>query len=538
MGREVVDILLIQPPIRDFYLTSKRTIPYGLTSIASALRQKGYSVDILDGLASGRSRVIDYPGEMVYLKAYYGRPDVSPFALFHDFRHFGYSMAHLSNLAKESGAFLIGISSLFTPYSGTALEAAEQIKRACPDSRIVLGGHHPTARYEDVMACPAVDYVLRGEGEISMPLLADSIRSGKSVEDVPGIVYRDKAGRVIASGPATIGELDRLPLPAIDLVHRRYYRRRKQGSMVVVASRGCPMKCSYCAIGTSSYLTYRRRSISSILREIERAAEQIDAGFIDFEDEHLTLDREWFLALLDAIIRRFNGRVELRAMNGLFPPSLDEPVIRKMAQAGFRVLNLSLASTSPTQLKRFDRPDVRAKLESVLNLSARFHLDAVVYIIVGAPGQVAGESVEDLLYLAEQENALPAVSVYYPAPDSSDYRRCQASGLLPRHTSLMRSSALPIADSTSRLETATLLRLGRILSFMRYLAKEGPHIPVPTAHIGEEPLDISDRTAVGMQLLSWFLHDAKIRGITPDGEVYLHRAADRLCEQFVQGVFP
>ena len=38
----MVDILLIQPPIRDFYLTAKRTIPYGLASIASALILNGW----------------------------------------------------------------------------------------------------------------------------------------------------------------------------------------------------------------------------------------------------------------------------------------------------------------------------------------------------------------------------------------------------------------------------------------------------------------------------------------------------------------
>ena len=54
---EMVDILLIQPPIRDFYLTAKRTIPYGLTAIAAALIAKGYTVDILDALAHGTNMI-------------------------------------------------------------------------------------------------------------------------------------------------------------------------------------------------------------------------------------------------------------------------------------------------------------------------------------------------------------------------------------------------------------------------------------------------------------------------------------------------
>ena len=61
------DILLIQPPIRDFYLTAKRTMPYGLASIAASLRQAGFSVTILDALATDKARVIAWPSEMAFL---------------------------------------------------------------------------------------------------------------------------------------------------------------------------------------------------------------------------------------------------------------------------------------------------------------------------------------------------------------------------------------------------------------------------------------------------------------------------------------
>ena len=78
----MTDVLLIQPPIRDFYLTAKRTIPYGLACIAAALMKEGFSVEILDGLATSKSRIIPWPDEMDYLRQYYGKPDTSPFGAF------------------------------------------------------------------------------------------------------------------------------------------------------------------------------------------------------------------------------------------------------------------------------------------------------------------------------------------------------------------------------------------------------------------------------------------------------------------------
>jgi radical SAM superfamily enzyme YgiQ (UPF0313 family) len=151
----MTDILLIQPPIRDFYLTAKRTIPYGLSSIAGVLIKEGFSVEILDGLATSRSRVIDTPKEMNHLHEYYGESDQSPFGLFHHYKHFGYSFDYLATQAKNSGAFLIGISSLFTPYADEAVRLAECVRAYCPDSNIVLGGHHPTVLPESVMNLPA-----------------------------------------------------------------------------------------------------------------------------------------------------------------------------------------------------------------------------------------------------------------------------------------------------------------------------------------------------------------------------------------------
>ncbi|RPJ71131.1 MAG: radical SAM protein, partial [Desulfobacteraceae bacterium] len=57
----MIDLLLVQPPIRDFYLTAKRTIPYGLAAIAAAARAKGLAVAILDGLATPKSRLLPLP---------------------------------------------------------------------------------------------------------------------------------------------------------------------------------------------------------------------------------------------------------------------------------------------------------------------------------------------------------------------------------------------------------------------------------------------------------------------------------------------
>ncbi len=537
----MTDVLLIQPPIRDFYATAKRSIPYGLASIAAELIQHGFSVDIIDGLATSKSRSIPLPAEMGYLSGLYSNPDFSPFALFHQYKHFGYSFEHIGKLAKASRAFLIGISSLFTAYSPEALQTARAVNACHPSCKIVIGGHHPTALPEAVMACSDIDYGFRGEGEVSLSILASILKKNPSPSDsllstVPGLVFRKSDSSLHVSEPFWMKDLNDAPLPAMHLVRSQYYRRGKSGASVIVASRGCPMTCTYCSLGKGSKTPYRRKTIEMVLREMGRAVDVYDAAFIDFEDENLSLDRNWFMTLLSAIPNRFSEpRPELRAMNGLFPASLDKDMVFAMKAAGFKTLNLSLGTTSLAQLKRFHRPDMQSEFETALELAECCGLNAVGYIIVAAPFQNPLDAVEDLLYLASLRT-LAGVSVFYPSPGSKDYDLCNRLGILPEHLSLMRSSALPLSHTTSRIESVTLMRLGRILNFMKSLIDQEIDFEAEAQGDSNKSLSLENRQELGIRLLQMFLTDGRIRGITPDGRIYAHKISLDLTRRFRDGL--
>jgi radical SAM superfamily enzyme YgiQ (UPF0313 family) len=461
--------------------------------------------------------------------------DQSPFALFHHYKHFGYSFDFIGQQVKTSHPFLVGVSSLFSAYADEAVKTAQIVKAHHPACKIVVGGHHPTALPERVMESSAVDFVMRGEGEVSMALLAKALRNGSDYDEIPGLVYRKSDGSLHVSETAIMGNPENYPLPAAQLLNQRYYRRKKKASAVVVASRGCPLKCTYCSIGASSPLRHRRRSVDSVIVEIENAVNQFEVVFIDFEDENLSLDRKWFLQLLNKIKKRFDGnQLEFRAMNGLLPSSLDEQVIAAMKAAGFRTLNLSLGTTSNAQLKRFQRPDVHKEFERALGFAETYGLKAVGYIIIGAPFQKAIDSLADLLYLAKLR-VLAGSSIFYPAPGSKDYALCASMGLLPEKFSCMRSSALPLSHSTTRQESITLLRLSRIVNFMKSLVDSGQPLPDP-APASDCIANANDRNDAGRQLLQFFLHDGVIRGISPNGKVFDHEVSPELSKKFLAGL--
>ena len=590
---EMTDIVLIQPPIEDFYFTFKRSIPYGLAGIAATLIRAGHTVEIIDALAVKKSVVMPYPREMNFLESFYGEPDISHFSLFHQYRHYGYSFEHLGSKVRDKKPFMVGISSLFTPYADMALKTAQMVKKFYPRAVVVLGGHHPTRFPRWTMETPHVDFVLRGEGEAGMAMLAGRIKSSPELfirtaqgghvtsqgeelfEKIPGIVFRTAGKKLRTLPPAWVEDLGSLPLPALNLVNGKFYGRHGRGSAVVVAGRGCPLPCTYCSVGASSrHARFRLRPVARVLDEIQYGMAHHDVGFIDFEDENFTLNRKWCRSLLQGIYdlgqnkrHRYGPseadhhphgadkacpcmtgkksdnndavapeRVELRAMNGLYPPSLDDELVGLMKRAGFQALNLSLGSTSASQLAAFRRPDVRAAHDNALMLAKKHGLTAVSYLIAGAPGQDAQQSVQDLLFLAPRRT-LAGLSIYYPAPGSVDYERCREKDILPAHFSLMRSTALPVEDTTTRLESVTLLRLARILNFIKYLKDREIPLPPPVRHLEKTRRpDPEHRLECSLKLLQGFLHDAEIRGITPHGKVFNHTIDITLSRKFATGL--
>ncbi len=531
------DIILIQPPVEDYYFTFKRSIPYGLACIAASLEEHGFSVEIIDSLAVNKSKIIEPPKEFSYLKKYYGKKDISPFSLFHSFRHYGYSFEHIGKLVKDKNPFLVGIASLFTSYSNEALHTAKIVKKFLPQCKTVLGGHHPSVLPKEVMKSKYVDFLLRGEGEVSMPVLANTLKNGTKPENVPGIVFRKKNGSLHISKPAWIRDLNNLPLPDMTLVNHKFYQRKKRGCTIVVTSRGCPMKCTYCSMGaSSSYAEYRTRRVESVINELKAQIDKYNIGFVDFEDENLTLNKKWFLSFAKEMEKLFRNReVELRAMNGLFPRSLDDEIVCAMKKAGFKTLNLSLGSISKKQIKAFNRPDVKKSFENALLLAEKYSMETVSYIIAGAPGQKAKDSVNDLLYLAGKKT-LAGLSIFYPAPGSQDYNTCLKENLLPDYYTMMRSTALPISHSTTRIESLTLLRLSRIVNFIKKIIKKNGRLPEPVQFNSPCTTDKKGRETATEKLLPWFLYDGIIRGITPDGHIFEHCTDKKLTGLFIQGL--
>ncbi|MCX8117396.1 MAG: B12-binding domain-containing radical SAM protein [Desulfobacterota bacterium] len=462
-------ILLIQPPVRDFYHTPIRTQPIGLAYLAASLRASGYEVEILD-CQTGAKKPIPIPSELSYLKEFYPFEDRSPFKLYQGFYHFGMGWEEIRKRIEASNPDLVGISSSFTPYHGEALRVSHIVKSWDPRKIVVMGGAHVCCDPEGVLKNPSVDFVILGEGEERFPALVEEIRRGRSKEriEIDGVGYRVDGSTRIHPIQAFLRDLDALPLPERSLLDIERYRIRGKRSTMLITSRGCPHGCSYCSAHLVMGRLFRARSPQNILQEMILCHTQYGIEAFDFEDDNFTFDLGRAKGLMRRIIEHFGeSRLDLSAMNGLSFASLDGELLSLMRRAGFRTLNLSYVSTNPLTKERLMRPSPSLDFEAILKEVERVGLNVIAYAILGIPGQTLEEMTHTLVYLMGRR-VLIGPSLYYPVPGTPLFERHGKESFLPTGLNRCRSSALPIeTDSFSRLDLATLLRLARLINFLK-----------------------------------------------------------------------
>jgi len=462
-------VLLVQPPVRDFYQTRIRTQPIGLAYLAASLRLEGFEVEILD-CQTGRQQPISLPRPFSYLREVYPLDDVGPFRLYSGFYHFGMGWKEIRQAIDAIQPDVVGISSLFTPYHGEALEVARIAKSGDHGRIVIMGGAHVSGDPEMVLRTGPADCVVMGEGEARLPRLLKAIRDKGLIKNVDGVGYWERNRLRINPVEGFIDPVDDIPQPARDLLEPDRYRIGNRRSTMLVTSRGCPHHCAYCSAHLVMGHRFRARSPEAVTAEISECLRRYDITSFDIEDDNFTLDLGRAKRLMELIVERFGERtLHLSAMNGISFASLDAVLLEWMKRAGFDAVNLSFVSTEDLTRKTMNRPGAAepVRFDEMVEAVCRLGLSAVAYAIFGLPGQSLSEMVDTLIHLMSRR-VLIGPSIYYPSPGTPLMARCRQEGLLPPDASMWRSSGFPVQTKDfDRLDLVTLFRLTRWINFFK-----------------------------------------------------------------------
>jgi radical SAM superfamily enzyme YgiQ (UPF0313 family) len=467
---KLVKIILIQPPIQDFYQTDIRLQPIGLCSLKSSIKKHhpNVQVKVLDLQKGWGRRTVSLPHEFSYLRSYYVTPDQSPFRSFHPYFHFGASLEILEREILKESPDLVGISSLFSPYHREAVACAQAI-RAKLRVPVVLGGPHVSAMPELVLGHPAVDYIVRGEGERPMTELVGALISGTDPHDIANLGFK-RNGQLFLNPTGECPAIEDLPPPDFSDFPLDQYAERGQPLYSILTSRGCPFGCSFCSVHSTFGKRYERRKPENVLDEM-RTAYLRGYRVFDFEDDNLTLDAEAMNCLCAEIVRTFpSGDLRLLAMNGISYWTLDRDLLGPMREAGFTHLNLSLVSCDERLLRRLNRPHDRERFVEVVEEGIRLGLEIVAYQILGIPGDTLDAMVNTMAFLARMPVRIGA-SIFYLTPGSPI-----AAGF-PPSTEIdafrARSTAMAIeTQEFGRDDLYTLFITARIINFIKEISMD------------------------------------------------------------------
>jgi len=213
-------VLLLEPPKTPWEMMGDvAALPLGLAQLAAGLEAAEVPVEILDANA------LEIGWESLEAAIAQADPD------------------------------LIGIT-VYTPYVPEIKRAVGIARQASPQAIIALGGPHVTFTAEETLeTMPQADVVARGEGDQIIVDLARALDAGDGLEGVPGISFRRDGSTVLGAGQVVENpapppvDVTTLPMPAFHLLPMERYRWPELGGTfaTLLASRGCPFKCTFCS---------------------------------------------------------------------------------------------------------------------------------------------------------------------------------------------------------------------------------------------------------------------------------------------------
>ncbi len=416
-------VLLIRPPLvtsRDVIGARPPTLilPVGLAYLAGYLREHGIETAIIDGF-----------GEAPDERTKYDNFDVI-------------GLTNEKIVARIKKNFrIIGISCMFSNDWPYVRNLIFQIKEAFKGSVIVLGGEHATAMPEYVLKeCPALDYVVCGEGEKPFHKLVEMIIFGIKPNSLSGVVYRNEKGISEITRESRITALDDLPLPAWDLIPLENYLsrgisiipRNRKRIMPIITSRGCPYSCKFCSNPIMWGNQYLVRSPEKVIEEIKLYKERYSINGIDIIDLTFITNKKWIINFCELLIKeKLNLEWHVPSTRS---EAIDENMVMLLKKSGCKFVYLTPDSGSERQIKEMSKKVDLSRVKVVAKTVLDQGIGVRVNLVFSFPNEKHRDIWETIFYGIK----LAWVGVhnivflrFTPYPGSEYFELCRKRGQIP-----------------------------------------------------------------------------------------------------------
>ncbi len=334
----------------------------------------------------------------------------------------------LEDAIRKHKPDIVGISVMtFTLLD--SIRTARLVKKIFPHVPVVFGGIHATIFPRETILLKEVDYVVRGEGEMTFAELLNCFGDRDSVKRIGGLLYKEN-GNIIDTGPRPLVEnLDHLPFPARELTsYQHFYSlENKCFSTTLITSRGCPYRCIFC-IRSKLLSQFRPRSPKNVIDEIKHC---MNLGFYEFSiwDDTFTLDRQRVLDICNRIIEE---KLVIKWSVMTRVDKVDQELIKKMKQAGCTRIRFGNESGSAEILKVLRKGIVPEQIREAFRITRAEGMSTVSFFMIGAPQETL-QHIKKTLKLAKSLNAsFTNFSIVTLYPGTELYELALKKGILKR----------------------------------------------------------------------------------------------------------
>ena len=407
-----MNIVLVDiSPDKNFVPMGYRPHP-GLAYMAASLEQKGHAVRIVDSVSSNNNirQMVKQIIEFKPLIVGFTSTTASRFII----------ISVINIVKKETSAF------------------------------IVAGGPHfnPTAR-DAMYKVPAIDCIVKGEGEKTIVEIAQAVEAGESLSRISGIFFRQDSVIVETPDRPLNTDLDSLPLPAYHLFDVKRYKTRLLGrkrilALAVISSRGCPCRCIFCSITALQKHNFRKRSPELFLDEVSYLQKTYGYNGFLFNDDTITMDRNHIVNICNGIIKR---KLNILWSCTARVNTVDRDLLSLMKVAGCCYIYYGVESGSDVMLATLKKGITAAQAIKAIEITADLGIPFDALFMVSLPGETIRE-LRKTINLINKFSSYPhsrapyGFTCIYPGTELESL--AYKEGILPRNFSWNTQYSKPV----------------------------------------------------------------------------------------------
>lgn len=340
------------------------------------------------------------------------------------------SILHHINNSKPP--HFLGVTVMGGPSLRRAYEDCKRIKEEKPDLTIIWGGYFPAMFPDCVLSSNFVDFVIRGQGELTLLELIEAVKQGKSFSAIHGLSYKEN-GRINHNTERKITDPNTFPPYPYEKVNVRDYivpTFLGNRTLSYSSSVGCPSKCNFCGVVNMYRSHWLAESAERVANTLSSLKERYSIDGVEFHDSNFFVS--------EARIKDFCDRVAGLSISWFGEARIDtllkysEDTWLKMKKGGCKMIYLGAESGSDEILQRMDKGLTTEQTVDLNKKCRQYGIIPFFFFVLGNPYNPEKDIWEsiDFIYRLKKDNPRTEIllCLYTPIPLPGMYDDAVSSG--------------------------------------------------------------------------------------------------------------